>query len=88
MISGSSIKNDDTNNVLEIKFSNFDEKEIFILLGCFNLYLLNVAIQPLNNFWKVKLKFFSDTFQNQKKILLKIQPTLSHIQIYNNNNNE
>jgi hypothetical protein len=79
MISGSSIKNNDK-NVLEINFSkSFDEKEIFILLGCFHLCLLNVAVQPLTNFWKVKLKFFSDMFQIQKKFLLKIQPILSHI---------
>jgi hypothetical protein len=79
--------NDDDKNVFEINFHSFyDEKEIFILLGCFDLHLLNIDIQFINDDWNVKLKFFPHIFKKQKNFLLKIKDILSHLGIYYNIN--
>jgi hypothetical protein len=74
---------DDESNIFEINFDmSFEKEEIYILLGCFNLHLLNIYIQNLKNVWNVKLNFYPDTFDLQTKFLKRISKILLMAGIY------
>jgi hypothetical protein len=73
----------DESNIFEINFDmSYKEEEICILLGCFNLHLLNIYIQNLQNVWNVKLKFYPSTFDLQIEFLKKISKILVMAGIY------
>jgi hypothetical protein len=73
----------DESNIFEINFDmSYKKEEICILLGCFNLHLLNIYIQELQNVWNVKLKFYPGTFDVQIEFLKKISEILVMVGIY------
>jgi hypothetical protein len=73
------------NSIFEINFDgSFEEKEIYTLLGCLDLSLLNVHAQSLKNVWKVKLKFYLNVFVAQTNFLKTISEILLSVGIITN----
>jgi hypothetical protein len=72
-------------DVFEIEFfSPFEEKEIYTLLGCLNLRLLNINFEFVDENCKskkFKVKFYPNVFEKQINFLQKIQKMLSNIGI-------
>jgi hypothetical protein len=73
------------NSIFEIYFDgSFKEEEIYTLLGCLDLSLLNVHTQSLRNVWKVKLKFYQNVFVAQTNFLKTISEILLSVGINTN----